>query len=290
MELLATLAACVLAIVFGAKEYAVLPVVAWSVGHFAARRQFVTWGLVAVGLLGIFFYIGVQSQRVAVALGDRRQDFVGATAYGLHEYDYPTGLRRHKTGLQIPLNALAGITSRIRGADSLFVMHARVPQSVDFQQGRTIWQPAVSILPAAKVLGLEFTELSLGRYFNQNFWSLRPGSDPSAQAPTVPGDLYLNFGTWGVAVGLVTLGFVYAAIDRRAPISSATSAGLFAFAAIQMLSIDRNVAYLLVTGAIRYGLGLFLIAMLSHAVLHRSGAHASGRVADKASLRHSSVG
>ncbi|MDQ3878938.1 MAG: hypothetical protein M3290_11405, partial [Actinomycetota bacterium] len=271
MELLATVAACVLAIQFGAKEYAVLPVAAWAVGHFAPRRRFLTWGAVAVGMLGVVFYIGVQSQRAATALGDDRQDFLGATLYGLRAYDYPTGLRRHKTGIQIPLNAVAGITSRVRGADSLFVFAARIPERDDFKHGRTLWQPAISIVPGAgHFLDLEFPQLSLGRYFNQTFWSSRPGQDPSAQAPTVPGDLYLNFGTAGVVVGLVSLGFIYGTIDRRAPVHSATSAGLFAYAAIQLLSIDRNVAYLLVTGAIRYALGLLLIAMLRHAVLHRS--------------------
>jgi hypothetical protein len=271
MELVATLLACMLAILFGAKEYAILPVVAWGVGHFSVRRRLFTWKLVAIALLGALFYIGVQSQRVATALGDPRQDFIGATLNGLREYDYPTGLRREKTGLQIPLNALAGITSRIRGADSLFVIHSAVPERAEFEQGRTLWQPAMSVIPgAAQLIDLEFSQLSLGRYFNQTFWSLRPGEDPSAQAATIPGDLYLNFGTAGVAAGLLLIGFAYAAIDRRAPVCSATSAGLFAYAAIQMISIDRNVAYLLVTGAIRYGLGFLLIALLRHAILRGS--------------------
>lgn len=277
LELVVVVLASVLAILLGAKELAVLPVVAWWVGHFSVRRRLLTWGSVGVGLLGLLFYIGVQSQRDAVALGER-SDFIGATVDGLTEYDYPTGLRRHKTGLDIPLNAIAAVTSRVRGADSLFVLRARIPVPIPLQRGRTLWQPAISVVPGmSKLLALEFDQLSLGRYFNQTFWTLRPGVDQSAQAQTVVGDFYQNFGSTGVAAGLVIVGFAYALIDRRTPVCSATSAGLFAYAAIPLLSIDRNFAYLLVTGVIRYSAGLLLIAVLRDAILRVPAGHARHR-------------
>jgi hypothetical protein len=270
VELVAIVAACCLAILLGFKELAVLPVVAWVIGHFSAGRRLITFATVGVGLLALLFFLGIQSQRDAALYGER-SDFIGATLHGLTEYDYPTGLRRHKTGLDIPLNALASVSSRVRGADSLLVLRAKVPDRVPFQDGRSLWQPIISSIPGlSKVLQVDFPQLSLGRYFNTTFWSLRPTQDLSSQPVTVPGDFFLNFGAAGVVAGLALVGFVYGVIDRRTPVCSATSAGLFAYAAIPLLSIERNVAYLLVTGVIRYSLGLLLVGFLNHAVLRRS--------------------
>lgn len=268
IELLAVVISCLAAILIGFKEVAVLPVIAWTIGHFSAGRRLVTLATVGVSLVGLLFYIGIQSQRVATLFGERT-DFVGATMQGLTDYDYPTGLRRDKTGFEIPLNALAAVTSRARGADSLLVLHERVPDSVGFTDGRTLWQPVISSVPGlSRLVTPEYSQLSLGRYFNQTFWSLRPAQDVSSQPLTVPGDFFLNFGAGGMVVGLAVVGFLFALIDRRCPVRSATSAGLFAYAAIPLLSIERNVAYLLVTGLVRYSLGLILITVLSNVVLH----------------------
>lgn len=47
--------------------------------------------------------------------------------------------------------------------------------------------------------------MSLGRYYSQTFYSLRPATDPSAQAITWTGDPYLNFGTAGIIFGLLLI-------------------------------------------------------------------------------------
>ncbi|MDQ6946121.1 MAG: hypothetical protein M3256_07570 [Actinomycetota bacterium] len=272
VELLAVVAAGFAAILFGFKEVAVLAVIAWVIGRFSARRRIITLTSLGVALLGLLFYIGIQSQRDAALFGEPT-DFVTATMRGLKEYDFPTGLRRHKTGIDIPINVVSAVASRARGADSLFVLQARLPGSVGFLAGRSLWQPVVSSVPGLQgLVSIDFPQLSLGRYFNQTFWSLRPAEDVSSQPLTVPGDFYLNFGVVGVFVGMAAVGFMFTLIDRRCPVRSATSAGLFAYAAVPLLSIERNVAYLAVTGLIRYSLGLLLIAALNNVVLRGSGA------------------
>lgn len=261
-ELGVVFAASLLALTFGYKEFAILPVLAWLIGQWAARKRVVSAGALAVVVIGAVFYVGIQAQRTAAVLGEDAS-FVPAVRRGLTEYDLATGTYLHKEGADIVYNAVAAVGNRLAGVDSLFVIDARTPSVLPFQGGRTLWQPALSTLPGtSSLLSPDFSSLSLGRYFTIRYWSARPDTDTSSQAVTIAGDFYLNWGSAGVIAGMLFFGLLYAAIDQRAPVSSATAAGLFAYAALPMLAIDRNVAYLLETAAIRYAMGLAMIALL----------------------------
>ena len=261
-ELAVVFAASLLALMLGYKEFAILPVLAWLIGQWAARTRVVSAGALAVVLIGAVFYVGIQAQRTADVLGEDAS-FVPAVRRGLTEYDLATGTYLHKEGPDIVYNAVAAVGARLAGVDSLFVIDSRTPAVLPFQGGRSLWQPALSTLPGtSSLLSPDFSSLSLGRYFTIRYWSLRPDTDASSQAITIAGDFYLNWGSAGVIGGLLVFGLLYASIDQRTPVSSATAAGLFAFAALPMLAIDRNVAYLLETAAIRYAMGLAMIALL----------------------------
>ena len=261
-ELGVVFAASLLALTFGYKEFAILPVLAWLIGQWAARKRVVSVGALAVVLIGAVFYVGIQAQRTAAVLGENAS-FVPAVSRGLTDYDLATGTYLHKQGPEVLYNAVAAVGARLAGVDSLFVIRARTPDVIAFQHGKSLWQPALSVVPGtSRLLSPDFSSLSLGRYFTIRYWSLDPDHDASSQAVTITGDFYLNWGVTGVIVGLLLFGLLYSAIDQRAPVSSATAAGLFAFAALPMLAIDRNVAYLLVTAAIRYAVGLIMILIL----------------------------
>lgn len=261
-EIGVVLAAALLAVLFGYKEFAVLPVLSWILGQWAGGRRVLSLGGVVVVLIGSFFYIGVQSQRTAVLLNED-PSFLPALEQGLTKYDLVIGTYQDKSGLAILSNPAAALASRLAGVDSLFVIQARTPSVIPYQGGRTLWQPTLSIVPgASRFLDPELSNLSLGGYFTQKYWSLRPEFDDSFQAPTVPGEFYMNFGVYGLVFGMTLFGLLYSAVDERTRVISPTAVGLFAYAAFPLLAIERNVAYVLVTGAIRYAVGLTIIRLL----------------------------
>lgn len=275
-ELVVVLLASMLAIIFGFKEYAVLPVAAWLFGQWTARKRIFSAGAIVVVLIGLFFYVAIQAQRSAEILGEDTH-VVTAVRRGLTDYDLATGTYLHKKGLAIPANIGSAIASRLTGVDALFVLHAKVPESVPFVHGKSLWQPLLSTVPGmSHFLAPEFQTLSLGRYTTVTFWSLNPDTDQSSQTLTVVGEFWLNFGTIGVIVGLFAFGLLYAMIDRRTAYSSATMAGLFAYAGIPMLALERNVDYLLLTGAIRYASAFAMIGLM-RMWMHRGSAAVAPR-------------
>lgn len=270
-EVIVVLLASILGVTLGFKEFAVLPVVAWFIGQLGGRRRILSAGAVSVVVIGAFFYVGIQGQRAAEVLGED-SSFVPAFQRGITDYDLVTGTFLEKSGPDIVYNVLAAMGSRLTGVDALFVLDAKVPEVVPHQQGRTLWQPLISVVPGTEALtSPELSNLSLGRYTTQTFWSLRPDQDQSSQPLTVVGDFWLSFGPVGVMVGLLAFGALYQFVDRRAGVSSAAAAGLFAYAAIPMLAIERNVSYLLFTGMLRYAFGLFMIRRFREAAGASSG-------------------
>lgn len=78
----------------------------------------------------------------------------------------------------------------------------------------------------------------------------------------MPGDLYLNWGWGGVITGLALFGGLVGWVDRRFPARSALGAGLFAYAFLPLLSLDRNVAYQLFTLVLRTVIALVFIRLV----------------------------
>jgi hypothetical protein len=185
---------------------------------------------------------------------------------GLTGYDLAYGTPADYHGLGIAANAANGVLYRLKGADFYITIADKVPSLVPYQDGRSLWQPALSVLPGAKqFLDLEpqYKQLSLGRYIDQVLISENPTQDLSSQSTTVPGDLYLNFGVPGVMVGMLVLGVLYGMFDRRFVIRGPLSAGILAFAGLPLIQIDGNVAYVLVTCGLRLGIAALLLTWIS---------------------------
>ena len=159
-----------------------------------------------------------------------------------------------------------------REFDYYVAISDKVPSTIPYQDGATLWQPALSILPGAKqVLSPPFNQLSLGRYIDQAIVSEDPSQDPSSQSTTPPGDLYLNFGLAGVIVGMLILGLLYGLFDQAFTIRGPVSAALVAYAGLPLVLLDGNLAYMLVTCMVRLGISGVLLAFTAHIDRRRAG-------------------
>jgi hypothetical protein len=255
-------AAVILGVLTGFKATAMLPVIAWALGATLGGLKLSVVRVLAGVVLALTAFTVVQGQRIASSHGDDT-GIISATRAGLFDNNLVTGAREQQEDIGAAFtNLFSGVLNRAAGADSLIVIRAKTPSTIDYQDGNTLWQPAASIVPGASgLLKLEFTQLSTGRYFSTEFQSLRPADDPSSQAITMPGDFYLNFGALGVALGMLGIGLLAGFIDRRFPPTSAFGAGVLAYVGTALVSVESNVAFAVVTVGIRLGVVFALIAL-----------------------------
>jgi hypothetical protein len=255
----------------GFKELMLLPVAAWVIGRAGAGDRFRLRYVVVVAVATAIAFAIIQGERDAARTGQLVPSPISALQLGLTSYDLAYGTPSDYHGLGIAANAATGVLYRLKGADFYITIADKVPSLVPYQDGRSLWQPALSVLPGAKqFLDLEpqYKQLSLGRYIDQVLISENPTQDLSSQSTTVPGDLYLNFGVPGVMVGMLILGVLYGIFDRRFVIKGPLSAGILAFAGLPLIQLDANVAYILVTCGLRLGI---CVVLLSWFVLSRRG-------------------
>lgn len=256
---LRTLSLVVVAMLLGAlsgfKELAALPVAAWGIGLLAGRPHAVKpRAVLVVVLLGTFAFVGVAGQRIARPLGEPT-DLPTASLNAITRYDLESGtlLPTRKQGFELLGNIAAGLSRRASGVEALIILREAISDEAEFEHGRTLILPVLTVLPRSEALVADspFSTLSLGRYYSQTFYSLRPSTDPSAQAITWAGDLYLNFGTAGVVSGLLLIGGMIGLFDRRYPPTTAFNAGVLAFVGLAVIGLERNVSYVFVTAIIR---------------------------------------
>ena len=246
-----------------------LPVAAWSIGAFAGQKGRVRVRYVVATLAAALIgYVGVTGQRIA-SDNNHPRAFFGAVADAVTKDDLRTGSPgyRRKSVPEIVTNVLSGFSKRFAGSDSLLIVESRVPSDVPFQGGRSILLPILTVIPRVPLpAGTDYNTLSLGRYFNVTFYSVHPGTDPSSQAITMLGDLYLNFGNAACVIGMLLFGIGLMVFDRRYPLTNAFNAGVFGFVGTAILGIERNVAYQIVTVGIRLGVVMGLAFVLNSAV------------------------
>lgn len=264
-------AAALLGTVTWFKAAAIAPVLAWAIGSALGGLR-ITWprALVAV-VIALAGFASVQGERLTGGSANP----VAAARSALFEYDLTTGLPEQQPDAgAAATNLFFGVLNRTAGADALLVVRARTPAAIPFQGGNTLWEPAASVLPGARrLLGDDLHELSLGRYFSVNFWSVNPRLDPSAQAITMPGDFYLNFGAFGLVVGMVGIGLLLGFFERLFPAGTPFGAAALAYAGLPLVTVESNVAYAIVTSGIRLGVVFALLVLLDVASRRRSSPH-----------------
>lgn len=241
------------------KTTAMTPVLAWAIGSVLGGLRLSRLRILLAVMIALGAYAGVQGERLT-----RGSDPLEGARAALFDYDLTTGNPAHQPNAGAAFtNLLAGVVNRTAGADALLVVRAKTPEFIPFQGGRTLWQPAASVVPGMRtLLDPDMNKLSLGRYFSTQFWSVDPTQDPSAQLITMPGDLYLNFGVFGVALGMLVIGLLVGLVERRFPSGTAFGAGVLAYAAPALVVTDLNVAYALVTTGIRLGVVVAVLLLL----------------------------
>jgi len=148
----------------------------------------------------------------------------------------------------VGLNYLLNISNRFHGADSLITCLATVPDFMEYQNGKTLYLLPLSVF-VPRALWPDKPKIGLGTYFREHIWKGPWNeSDSGGQiAITQVGELYINFGLWGIVIGMVILGvfhrFAYSySIDGHEPGNYTVL--LFYFAAVLcFLATERNLAF-----------------------------------------------
>lgn len=146
------------------------------------------------------------------------------------------------------MSSLLNMSNRFHGADSLITCMATVPEYHPYEGGRTLYLlPLTVFVPRA--IWPDKPKIGLGTFFRENIWR---GPDSQAAsggqiAMTQMGELYINFGVWGIAIGMLILGgfhrFVYSYAMANMG-RGGYSMLLFFFGAILcFLAIERNLAF-----------------------------------------------
>jgi len=249
----------------GSKEAALLPGAAWLIGRLLAGGR-IRYRYIALSAILLSLAFGaVQGQRSSTAYNRPIAGPAGALVAGLTEFDMATGLPQRYEGLGIVRNVFKGVLFRLKGADYFIAVSDRVPAPVPYQRGRSLWQPAVSAVPGNSLLfdiQPEYRQLSLGRFVTQTFISDSSVNNDSAQSMTYPGDFYLNFGSLGVLLGMAILGYLFRLLDNNIQLQDAMTAGFLSFVGLTLVAVDRNIAYVLVTSAIRVVVLNVILALL----------------------------
>jgi oligosaccharide repeat unit polymerase len=103
-------------------------------------------------------------------------------------------------------NGLNLFLRRFHGIDSVALTAKYTPELLPYQNGKTLY-PALTA-PVPRFLWQNKPKFTYGEWYNQTFWG-RPASYTSGIAVYQAGDLYLNFGTPAVLIGLFFMGSLY---------------------------------------------------------------------------------
>ena len=146
------------------------------------------------------------------------------------------------------LNSLMNISNRLHGADSVITCLATVPRYMQYQKGETLYLLPVTVF-VPRALWPEKPKIGLGTFFKENIWRGPTNQSQSGGqiAITQMGELYINFGLWGILIGMALLGvfhrfaYSYAILGHE---QGSYTVLLFYFACVLcFLAIERNFAF-----------------------------------------------
>ncbi|MUH52001.1 MAG: hypothetical protein F2789_12415 [Actinobacteria bacterium] len=271
---LSTLSLLGVAILLGAatsfKELAVLPVVAWIIGYFVGSPRIRWFAVLATALVGLMGYLGVEGQRISGG-----GNIVSEAWNALTRYDLTLKFQgdHRKNAGEMVTDITSNMSARTSGVEAMLLLRRDVPDRVPYQHGASIFEPAVNMIPGVSRLHTtKFTQLSLGRWYNINFYTSNPQTDPSSQALTLMADFFLNWDVLGIAIGMMFIGAATRLYDMKFPANSGFGVAIFAYVGTAFAGIERNVAYFLVTIGIRLAIIAVVIVILGAAEPRQAGA------------------
>jgi len=241
----------------GFKEALLLPIAAWIVGRFVGGQRLRARYVVLAVLTVCIGFAAIQGLRVGRVASESDTNPISATLRGLTKYSLTDGERHSYQGVEIVGNVANGILFRLKGVDYLMEIMDAVPDRVSYQYGRSLWQPALSVVPGSSdlfSLDPDYRQLSLGRFVTTRLiFESSQTDNRSSQSMTFPGDLYLNFGSVGIILGMGLLGVAFGAFDVLFRVSGPMTTGILVMAGLPLVAVERNLAYVIVTSVIALG-------------------------------------
>jgi len=146
------------------------------------------------------------------------------------------------------LVSLLDVSNRFHGADSLITCLATVPHFMPYQMGKTLYLLPLSIF-VPRALWPEKPKIGLGTFFRDNIWKgpLADSASGGQIAITQMGELYVNFGAWGILIGMAVLGafhrFAYAYAVQGHERGNYNVLLMYFAAVLCFLAVERNLAF-----------------------------------------------
>lgn len=152
------------------------------------------------------------------------------------------------------------ILDRVQMLDAFALIIEKTPSPVPFERGKYyLVAPAMNLVP--RVLWPEKPVLNVAERTSRAYYS-EALARSSASTRTIFGDLYANFGSGGVAVGMLTLGAIVGAV-RRAFVKQRSLLAFVAYvSAIYLLLSYESDAASMIAGVPRLLIGALLVTRL----------------------------
>jgi hypothetical protein len=177
--------------------------------------------------------------------------------------------------------------SRFIGTEALTLIVDRTPDAVEYQLGDTLLLTIYSLVP--RVIWPEKPSIIMCG-LNNIYFSGRGPSAGTCSAMTVPGELYWNFGTIGVVIGLFWLGLLIGLLYRLfiEQISGSTHLSiaivLYAIALTHFVKIESGIAQMfssMIKELILAGVLLIIVTTRSSGIRQESS---TGTVLERSSI------
>jgi hypothetical protein len=153
------------------------------------------------------------------------------------------------------------LSHRLYGFDSMTLAVSRTPRTIPFQHGATLENFAQGLVP--RIVWAGKPTIGIGFWFAVNYWGAERGVPTVPQSVTHPAELWIDFGWWGVLIGLALLGvwyrFAYAALRPR---ESGTGAVVYTVVFLTVIVVDRDIPLVYVTLVQRLAVVALVVAAL----------------------------
>jgi hypothetical protein len=231
------------------KEVAILsiatPLLVWALTTpVAIRRR----RLVVAGTVLLTMFVAVSVWRLASNQVESANPVkVGAAFPGqVAKRHWLTGAPRAFRPWTPVTETAAVLSHRLYGFDSLALAVIYTPDEIPHQNGETLENLASGLVP--RFLWPDKPTIGIGYWFAVTYWGTPPATLEVPQSVTHLGELWIDFGWAGVALGMAVLGiwyrFLYSALRPR---ESGTGAVLYVIALLTVLPVDRDLPLVYVT-------------------------------------------
>ncbi len=204
-----------------------------------------------IGFLGLILIVTPISRSYRNLVWVERKNPTDAVGSLLQE-SLSSGKKQHASDNNSPAifdsKALLNISGRFHGADSLIACMATVPDYMRYQNGETLYLLPITVF-APRAFWPEKPKIGLGTFFRENIWK-GPGNESKSGgqiAITQMGELYINFGPWGILIGMLILGvfhrFIYAYLIVGHKHNNYNVLVFYFAAVLCFLAIERNFAF-----------------------------------------------